>query len=241
MLAAAQLVEAGLEVSGTEPEDPDQLSNARALQNGISRGRERGGATCPADSVLGTSRLDTRVPGLGGAPGPSLAGTLYNAELLGNEPGRLAVITPGVPGVSSIPFYITPRAGGDYGLTGVLTDIARLDAVNLGPPFGVQNLQVSGLSFFINASTKYVRNPTSCKAQDSTGQAVGYDDPTTVTGPTYTFTTVGCATVPFGPSVAMSLGDRGTTKFNGNPPLTVKITAPPGGADIQNTKILLPI
>ena len=59
----------------------------------------------------------------------SLAGTVYNAEPIGNEPGRLGVVTPTGPStrlVSSIPFYITPRGGGDYGLTGVLSDVNRL-------------------------------------------------------------------------------------------------------------------
>src|SRR3954470_10429499 len=178
---------------------------------------------CPAGSQIGTSRLDTG-PALLGTPAASLsfAGTIYNAEPLANEPGRLGVVTHVGPQtlISSIPFYITPRGPHDYGLTGILSDIARLDTV---PPIG--NLQVYGLSFILNGSqNKYVRNPTSCGANLSTGQAIGWDDPTPVDSPPYTFTTTGCDQVPFGPSMSFQVGDRGTTRQFGYPPLVVKIT-----------------
>jgi hypothetical protein len=191
-----------------------------------------GTAACPADSEIGTSRLETT----GFPPLPPFLGTLYNAELLGNEPGRLAAVTNTPFGtiVSSIPFYITPRGASDYGLTGVLDNISPL----------IPSLQVSGLSFLIKGSSnKYVRNPTSCKVQTSTGQAVSYEAPgTTVDGDApYTFTTTGCDAVAFGPSVAIQVGDRGTTKFQGYPPTVFKITQPAGQADIQNATFTLPI
>ncbi len=100
--------------------------------------------TCPAAGTIGTSRLDAVVAGTT-TVAASLAGTVYNAEPLGNEPGRLGVVTPTGPAtrlVSSIPFYITPRGGGDYGLTGVSSDVNRLP----WPPFGGANLQVQALS-----------------------------------------------------------------------------------------------
>jgi hypothetical protein len=214
---------------------PGLLGNPESVSKCPEALLQLGGTACPPDSVIGTSRLDAAFAGTT-SPAISLNGTFYNAELLGNEPGRLAAVTPGVPGVASIPFYVTPRGGGDYGLTGVLTDINELDAVP-----GLGNLQVRGLSFLINASTKYVRNPTSCKAQVSTGQAVGYVDTATVDGPPYTFTTTGCDAVAFGPSVAIQAGDRGTTKFNGYPPTVFKITQPGGQADIQNAIFTLPV
>jgi hypothetical protein len=186
------------------------------------------GSTCPAGSAIGTSRLDTNAAG-------SFPGTVYNAEPLGNEPGRLGVVTPapalGTTLVSSIPFEITPRGATDYGLTGTLTNITPLP----GP------VQVTGLSFLLNgASNKYVRNPTSCGPQTSTGQAAGYADGTLVDGPPYTFTTTGCGSVPFGPSLSVQIGDKGTTKQNGYPPVVIKITQPAGQADMLGNKITLP-
>jgi hypothetical protein len=229
---------------------PGLLGNPESVPKCPETELEAGGAGCPAASIIGTTRLDVQLAFDTGIPGFTAGtviagspGTLYNAELLGNEPGRLAAVTPMPPGppiVSSIPFYITPRGTTDYGLTGILDNIARLDAVNT--PFGVQNLQVHGLSFFITGSTNnYVRNPTSCGAQTQTGQAVSYEDTATVNSPNYTFTTTGCETEAFGPTVSMEVGDSGTTAFNGFPPLTVKITQPPGQSDIRNTKITLPI
>ena len=214
---------------------PGLLGNPESVSKCPESALQAGGGACPADSLIGTARLETVIAGTS-LTGPSFNGNFYNAELLGNEPGRLASVTfTGVSSfiVSSIPFFITPRSGGDYGLTGILDNIARQTG---------SGLQVSGLSFLINSSTKYVRNPTSCKDQVSSGEAIGYNDPTSVTGPSYTFTTTGCDTVPFAPTVSMSVGDRGTTKFNGYPPMTFKISQPAGTqADIQNVKVLLPI
>ena len=130
--------------------------------------------TCPASTLIGTSRLDVKIAGTAN-PFNGFAGFVYNAEPLGNEPGRLGVVTPSAAAwCLSIPFYITPRGGGDYGLTGILDNIAELDAVNLGPPFGVQNLQVHALAFVLNGATNnYVRNPTSCGLHTNTGRRSG--------------------------------------------------------------------
>jgi hypothetical protein len=217
---------------------PGLLGNPESVAKCPEVALQAGGATCPTGSAIGTSRLDTRVA-IFGVPGPSLAGTVYNAEPLGNEPGRLGVVTPTGPTtflVSSIPFTITPRGASDYGLTGTLTDINRLPT----PP-NPFDLQVAGLSFVINGSAnKYVRNPTSCGAHTSTGQAIGYDDPAVVEGPAYTFNTTGCETVAFNPTVSIQIGDRGSTTLNKFPPFALKITPGAGDADLRNTKITLP-
>jgi hypothetical protein len=196
---------------------------------------------CPPDTKIGTSRLDTGPATLGfPVASASFLGSIYNAVPLANEPGRLGVVTQVGPQtlVSSIPFNITPRGAHDYGLTGILTDISRLD----GPP---TNLQVYGLSFILNGSTnKYVRNPTSCGPNTSTGQAIGWDDPTAVDSPPYTFTTTGCESVPFAPTMSFQVGSRGNTRQFGFPPLVVKITQPSGPgnqADIRDNTFTLPI
>jgi hypothetical protein len=215
---------------------PGLLGNPESVPKCPQAALEAGGAGCPAGSQIGTSRLDVAIAGTN-APLTGFAGTLYNAELLGSEPGRLAAVTHVGPTtlVSSIPFNITPRANGDYGLTGTLTDIATLDA----PP---PDFQVYALSFLINGSqNNYVRNPTSCEINVSTGQAATYEDPTFVDGPAYTFPTSGCQNLPFAPKVSVTVGDRGSTAFNKFPPMTVKITQINGEADEMGNKITLPI
>jgi hypothetical protein len=218
---------------------PGLLGNPESVPKCPQAALEAGGSACPAGSQIGTSRLDVQTAHAGPfAPATSFSGTLYNAELLGNEPGRLAAVTVTAIGtlVSSIPFTITPRGGGDYGLTGTLTDIARLDV----SPFG--NLQTYALSFIINGSTNnYVRNPTSCESNVSTGQAAGYDDPTVVDGPPFAFTTFGCEQVPFTPKASLTIGDRGSTGFNKFPPFVFKITQTAGEADEMGNKFSLPI
>jgi hypothetical protein len=216
---------------------PGLLGNPEATPKCPQAALELGGAACPAGSAIGSSRLDTRVALSGGA-GPSLAGVVYNAEPLGNEPGRLGVVTPlggGAFLVSSIPFEITPRGSSDYGLTGTLTDINRLPM----PPFPA-DLQVAALGFVINGSSRFVRNPTSCMSHTSTGQAIGYDDSTVSASPPHTFTTAGCDSVAFAPQVSIEVGDRATTRAGRRPPLVVKITQAAGQADLRNAKITLP-
>ncbi len=207
---------------------PGLLGNPESVPKCPEPALEAGGAACPAGSLIGSSRLDV-------STGASLSGQLYNAELLGNEPGRLAAVTNAGPPlgiiVSSIPFTITPRSGGDYGMTGTLTNISRL----------FPGVQVTALGFLINASTNFVRNPTSCELNVSTGQAAGYDDPAFVEGPPYRFTTTGCEQLPYGPRVSVAVGDRGSTAFNKYPPLVVKITQAAGEADIMGNKFTLPI
>ena len=199
--------------------------------------------TCPAATQIGTSRLDVRFAGSGsGTPVAGIPGIVYNAEPLTDEPGRLGVVTP-VPGspplVSSIPFRITPRGGGDYGLTGTLTDVNELDSV---PAFGGANLQVYALSFILNGATNnYVRNPTSCQTHNNTGQAAGYEDPTFTDGPAYQFGTTGCDTVPFKPTTTLELGDAGNTGFNRHAPFKLTIRQTPGEADQKGNKITLPV
>jgi hypothetical protein len=216
---------------------PGLLGNPESVPKCPQANLQAGGLTCPAGSQIGTSRLLAVVAGTQIAAA-NLPGRFYNAVPLGNEPGRLAAVTdtPFGPLVSSIPFEITPRGGGDYGLTGTLTDISRLTS----PPFAA-DLQVRGLGFVINSDTKYVRNPTSCQFGISTGQAHGYDDPTVVDGPPYGFATTGCSTVPFKPTTTLELGDRGNTAFNRFAPFKLTITQPPGSADIKGNKITLPI
>jgi hypothetical protein len=199
---------------------------------------QAGGAACPSGSSIGSSRLDAVVAGTTTIAG-SFPGTVYNAEPIGNEPGRLGVVTPTPAGtlVSSIPFYITPRGGGDYGLTGVLSDVNRLPASTFGT-----NLQVRSLSFVLTGSTNsYVRNPTSCGTHISTGDAYGYDNTTPISGPPYGFNTIGCDTVPFRPSISFEMGDRGSTAFNKFPPVVIKITQPLNDSDQRGNKITLPV
>ena len=179
------------------------------------------------DRHLASRRQLRRRPSAGSSTTPSCSATSRAGSPRSRTPARRRIL------VSSIPFTITPRGGGDYGLTGTLANISRLLS---------GRLQVTALGFIINASTNgYVRNPTSCELNFSTGQATGYDDPTFVDGPPYSFATTGCEQMPFAPKVSLTVGDRGSTAFNKFPPIVLKITQAAGEADEMGNKVTLPI
>jgi hypothetical protein len=207
---------------------PGLLGNPESVPKCPTAALEAGGAACPPGSLIGSSRLDI-------STGESFGGELYNAELVGNEPGRLAAVTNAGPPlgtiVSSLPMTVTPRGGGDYGVTATLTDISRL----------VPGVQVTALGFVIKPSTGYVRNPTSCELNVSTGRGAGYDDPAFVDSPPYGFNTTGCEHIPFAPKVSVTVGDRGSTAFNEFPPFVFKFTQAAGEADVMGNKVTLPI
>jgi hypothetical protein len=218
---------------------PGLLANPESVPKCPQAALEAGGSTCPAGSAIGRSRLDAN---LAGSPthAASFEGTLYNAEPLGNEPSRVAAVTYTSPTrfvLSSIPFGVTPRGGGDYGVTATLTDIDRLPS----PP-NPSDLQITALGFVMNGSTnRYVRNPTSCGLNLSRGQAIGYVDPTVFASPTYGFATNSCGQLPFAPKVSITIGDRGSTAFRSFPPFVFRFTQAAGEADVLGTKLTLPI
>lgn len=212
---------------------PGLLGNPEALPKCSEA--ELQAAACPPETQVGTSVFSAFWVGVG--PLPPAPGMVYNAELLGGEAGRLGIITPTPFGalISEIPF--TVRTATDYGLTGVLDDVPR----TLGP----LNIQTVGLSFTLNGATNgFTRNPTSCAVATSTGQAIGYDDPTVIDGPPSSFTPTGCDSLlfaqSFAPDIAISMGDRGTTARNGNPPLRIAIGQSAGEPDMSGNTITLP-
>ena len=218
------------------PEDGAHELRTRTARQPASRHRNarrrrssphRSASTCPAGSLIGILAPrcgDGRRHNSRSRPSPA---PFTTPSRLATSPGGLRIVTPvpafGTTLVSSIPFEITPRGGGDYGLTGTLTDVAPLNV----SPFG--NLQVHALSFILNGATNnYVRNPTSCNTNNNTGQAAGYEDPTFTDGPAYQFGTTGCSTVPFKPTTTLELGDAGNTGFNRHAPFKLTITQAPG-------------
>ena len=95
------------------------------------------------------------------------------------------------------PVHITPRGGGDYGLTGTLTDISRLD---LRPPFGVRPAGARAVvrpqrrDEQLRAQPDVVRPAHLHRARRSATTT----RPSS-TGPPYGFDTIGCDSVPVQP------------------------------------------
>jgi hypothetical protein len=198
---------------------------------------------CPADTRVGTSVADVTAAGVTTV---TVTGAMYNQELMGTEGGRLGIVVPApVPGqpplILTAPFYV--RTDGDYGLDGVLDDIPRTVGGLPGLPVG--DTQITRLAFTLFGKVQgrnFTRGPTSCTLHTSTGEVIGYDDSTPVTGPAppSSYTPTGCDKLPFKPTFKMSVGSKGSTGFNGHPPLHVTVTQGAGEAGILANGVTLP-
>jgi hypothetical protein len=193
---------------------------------------------CPADTLIGSAggEIDAVPPSQATV---AVSGRIYNQELLADEAGRLGIILDTAPTKTFLtaPFYV--RSDGDYGLDGVLDDLPRaLTGIGLG------NTQIDKLSFTLFGvvnGRKYTRAPTNCSLHVSTGEAIGYDDPTPVTnGPASSYTPTNCNKLPFGPGFSMTVGSKGTTGEREHPPLSVHVTLGPGQAGIASNAVTLP-
>jgi hypothetical protein len=194
---------------------------------------------CPADTRIGVAGGEIDV-----APNTrtivSVAGRIYNQELLADEAGRLGIILDTAPTKTfmTAPFYV--RSNGDYGLDGVLDDLTRsLTDLSL-----VGNTQITRLSFTLFGivnGRKYTRAPTSCDLHVSTGEVYGYDDPTPVADAApSSYTPTNCSKLPFKPTFSMTVGSKGTTGYRQHPPLAVKVTQGAGEAGISANAVTLP-
>ena len=193
---------------------------------------------CPADTLIGSAGgLIDAAPNT--RTTVAVSGRIYNQELLADEAGRLGIILDTAPTKTLLtaPFYV--RSNGDYGLDGVLDDLPRaLTGI------GVGNTQIDKLSFTLFGTVngrKFTRAPTNCSLHVSTGEAIGYDDPTPVTnGPASSYTPTNCGKLPFKPTFSIAVGSKGTTGARKHPPLAVHVTLPPGHAGISGNTVTLP-
>jgi hypothetical protein len=196
--------------------------------------------TCPADTLIGSSSGDIDVaPNTGTIV--TVSGRIYNQELLAGEAGRLGIILDTAPTKTfmTAPFYV--RSDGDYGLDGVLDDLpqALTDLSTIGG-----NTQIKRLSFTLFGvvnGRKFTRGPTNCSLHVSTGEAIGYDDPTPVkNGPVSSYTPTNCDKLPFKPTFSMAVGSKGTTGEREHPPLDVHVSQGAGEAGISANAVTLP-
>jgi hypothetical protein len=181
---------------------------------------------CPADTLIGSS--EAVINGL-----VVERGRIYNQELLADEAGRLGIIVDAASGklFLTAPFYV--RTGSDYGLDGILDDIPQLTP-------GTQITKLSFTLFGTVNGRNFTRGPTSCSLKVSTGEAFAYEHSASVSGPSSPYTPTGCDKLPFKPTFDISLGSKGTTGFNQNPPLVVKVTQQPGEAGVLANGVTLP-
>jgi hypothetical protein len=193
---------------------------------------------CPADTLIGSAESDVDLlPNTGTIT--TVAGRIYNQELLADEAGRLGIIldTPVNKTFLTAPFYV--RSDGDYGLDGILDDIPRALT-----DFGVGNTQIKRLAFTLFGvvnGRKFTRGPTNCSLHVSTGEVFGYDDPTSVhDAPASSYTPTECDKLPFKPTFSITVGSKETNGEREHPPLEVHVSQQPGEAGISANGVTLP-
>jgi hypothetical protein len=189
---------------------------------------------CPADTLIGSSEADIHVlPPVG--PIVTEPGRIYNVVQQGTEAGRLGIIVDAASkAFLEAAFYV--RNKGDYGLDGDLDNLPR----NL---FGIGDIQIRRLKFTLFGTVqgrRFTRGPTSCSLKVSTGEGEAYDHPGFVAGPSDSYTPTDCDKLPFAPTFAMSVGDKGSTGERQKPPLHVTVTQKAWEAGILGNGVQLP-
>ena len=146
-------------------QDGDHQLRARAArQPRVGSQMLRGGSSGRRPPVRPAARSARRgstpfiAGGIAGCHAP-VPGTVYNAEPLGNEPGRLGVVTPTPPRDAHLVDPVRDHPARRERLWPDRDADRHQPAAVAAVP---TDLQV-GLGFMLNGSTnKYVRNPTSC-------------------------------------------------------------------------------
>ena len=77
-------------------------------------------------------------------------------------------------------------------------------------------------------------------AEGLDGRRRGYDHPGFVQGPSDSYTPTNCDKLPFAPTFAMSVGDKGSTGERQKPPLNVTVTQKDWEAGILGNGVTLP-
>ncbi|HEU4393454.1 MAG TPA: hypothetical protein VFR04_07460 [Solirubrobacterales bacterium] len=218
---------------------PDSAIAAAKARTGAHGGQEElDSPSCPAASQVGRSLAGAGVgPSLAYAPGKIyLAGPYHGSAL------SIAAITAAKVGPFDLGTVVIREA------LEVNPETAEvfIDATGSDPiPHIIKGIPVHArdIRAYVDRS-QFVLNPTSCKKTSTASTVIGSghdfgsasdDQPFTVTSP---FQAADCASLGFGPKLALSL--KGGTKRGQNPAFKAVLTARPGDANIGKAKVTLP-
>jgi hypothetical protein len=196
---------------------------------------ERAKSSCSSASQLGTATTEA---GTGAKP-LRIAGKAYLAGPYKTAPVSLAIVTPAVAGPFDLGVVVVRVA------LNVNPETARITAVSDVIPdvFGGVKLDLRTINVDIDRS-KFMLNPTNCKAQATSGVLQGGGgDPTTVSAfSTYAvsdpFQATGCKSLGFKPKLSTKL--FGPVKRAKNPRIRAILKARTGDANIARTALTLP-
>jgi hypothetical protein len=189
---------------------------------------------CPADTLIGSSAAKIHVlPPVG--PVLDEPGRIYNVVQQGAEAGRLGIIVDATSkAFLEAAFFVRNKT--DYGLDGDLDNLPRT-------LFGIGDIQIRQLKFTLFGTVqgrRFTRAPTSCSLKVSVGEGEAYDHPGFASSPSDSYTPTECEKLPFAPTFAMSVGDKGSTGERDKPPLHVTVTQKDWESAILGNGVQLP-
>ena len=200
---------------------------AAAAAPGYSGLAEQANPSCPASSQVGEA-----IAGAGAGTHPFYApGKAYLAGPYKGAPLSLVVITPAVSGPYDLGNVVVRTA------LHIDPTTAQVTAVSEQLPEILEGIPLRLRSVLVNLNRpNFALNPTNCQALETTAKATGSEGATAnLSSP---FQVANCATLPFKPTLAISL--KGKTNRAGNPALKATLTMNPGEANIARAQVNLP-
>ncbi len=186
--------------------------------------------TCDAASRIGSTTVSV---GSGGAPF-TLGGTVSLAGPYKGEPFSLSVAVPAKAGPFDLGLVVVRAA------LHVDPSTAKVSAISDPFPTIVGGVPVR--LRMVNVAldrTAFTFNPTSCTAQQVTGQLVA--DTGATADRSTPFAVKGCGALPFAPSLAMGLSGSGQTTDGKHPGLSARLTMGAGQANNRKATVTLPL
>jgi hypothetical protein len=184
--------------------------------------------SCPAASRVGSVSVGA---GAGSDPFYVDTGSAYLAGPYKGAPLSLAIVTPAVAGPFDLGNVVVRTAlQVDPETTQVTAVTDPLPTILDGIPLDLRDIRVA------LDREDFTLAPTSCRAQSFGGEAVSTGGAKASLSAAYG--PVGCANLPFGPKIALSL--KGARKRAGYPALTATVKAPAGDANIGRVSVALP-
>jgi hypothetical protein len=196
---------------------------------------EQASSSCPAASQIGTTSTEA---GTGSSP-LKIAGKAYLAGPYKGAPLSLVVITPAVAGpfdlgtvVVRVALFVDPKTTQVRALSDVIPDV-----------FGGVKLDIRTIDVDVDR-TKFMRNPTNCKAQSVNGflNGGGADPTNPATFSAFAISTpyqaTGCKGLKFKPKLFTRL--FGATTRAKHPKLRAILEAREGNANVKRSALVLP-
>ena len=203
--------------------------------------------SCPAASQVGTVTTGVTAH-VGPLPLPmTVNGSLYNVVPAAGEPARFGIV---LRPTGSDPLPVLAKIEqtsdvqlrkSDFGLNTVLTNIpnqAQAASGALTIPIDITSIDIH-LNGVVGGKG-FMRNPTSCGTKTTNFIGDSYANPTKKIFGQASFTSTGCASLPFSPTFTADVGSKGHTQPQKFPPVTTTIAQDAGEAGLQNAQVLLP-